>query len=431
MEWLVIAVIAAIIIIIGACLAVRRFRLKKNASKAPFKKTYATTNVKASHTETASAERDEVSIQPKKSSSKTEKQVPQGLSTPPAPASTPLGSPPLKSSEIKKSPAAPLISVAASSQLKLSPLKSAEPATVTAQLSEADEKSQLKPVEGASETTAVDVKPAENKTEENPSNDKHQFITEIESEPTSMESEASQPLEKGSEISNKAQSRKSEQDKETNKRIKMEVKEVNPDPVNKTDPEKSKKQSSQPTPVNVEGLKKENEVDSPIPATSEATPQTEAPRSEPEAVAVTKDASAESAKTTKSVSPEKVIDILSEGKLEDWLALAEAALSQDHFQMVIHKIVKATYSKRKEAKMHACFRIHAERYIKEFELPTPPDSTSEYIYKCLAIVMQEDKEYAKAIDLCRKAIELELHDGTKTGYPGRIERLKKAQESQK
>lgn len=47
------------------------------------------------------------------------------------------------------------------------------------------------------------------------------------------------------------------------------------------------------------------------------------------------------------------------------------------------------------------------------------------VFKQLAIMLEETKDFDKALSLCKKATLLGLDDGTKTGYQGRINRIKK------
>ena len=128
---------------------------------------------------------------------------------------------------------------------------------------------------------------------------------------------------------------------------------------------------------------------------------------------------------------EQVAELLNFGTLNDWVTIAKTPLSPDNFQVVYNKIAKLTYPRRKESKMRAVFISHANKYIDTFKIKSPVDSVSENIYKCLAIVLQEDHKFEEALGLCQKAIRLGLDDGTKTGYPGRIERLKKAHSKKK
>jgi tetratricopeptide (TPR) repeat protein len=45
--------------------------------------------------------------------------------------------------------------------------------------------------------------------------------------------------------------------------------------------------------------------------------------------------------------------------------------------------------------------------------------------KLLAIALEQQGDYDDAIDICRRALDLGLEDGTKTGFEGRIRRLEK------
>ena len=139
----------------------------------------------------------------------------------------------------------------------------------------------------------------------------------------------------------------------------------------------------------------------------------------------------ESIKPSQKNQDEKIAELLDFGTLNDWVEIAKSSLSRDNFQIVYNKIIKLTYPRRNETKMREIFLAHANKYVDSFKIDSPDDSISKYIYKYLAIVLQEDRNFNEAFGLCRKAIQLGLDDGTKTGYPGRIERLKKAQNTKK
>ena len=49
------------------------------------------------------------------------------------------------------------------------------------------------------------------------------------------------------------------------------------------------------------------------------------------------------------------------------------------------------------------------------------------MFPYLATVLTEDGHYDEAIEVCRKAINFGLDDGTKSGFAGRIERIRKKQ----
>lgn len=89
------------------------------------------------------------------------------------------------------------------------------------------------------------------------------------------------------------------------------------------------------------------------------------------------------------------------------------------------------YKKRTDdQKTRDSAKHRAMDYIKEF--PELKAAVFEHfgenhrlvsVFKQLAILFEEDREYEKALDICRKAMDYGLVDGTKTGYEGRMERL--------
>ena len=95
-------------------------------------------------------------------------------------------------------------------------------------------------------------------------------------------------------------------------------------------------------------------------------------------------------------------------------------------------IVKQAYKNRQNKKMRMLFKKIASEHVKnfdtllnpllvEFENKLPQVPTFQY----LATVYTEDKEYNNAIEVCENAINFGLDDGTKSGFEGRIERIKK------
>ena len=95
------------------------------------------------------------------------------------------------------------------------------------------------------------------------------------------------------------------------------------------------------------------------------------------------------------------------------------------------QLIGQAYSRRNEPEMRALFKKLADEHVEKFDsireqlikeigiLPRVP--TFQY----MATVYTEDNEYEKAIEVCEKAIAFGLNDGTKGGYQGRIERIKK------
>lgn len=94
-------------------------------------------------------------------------------------------------------------------------------------------------------------------------------------------------------------------------------------------------------------------------------------------------------------------------------------------------LIGQAYNHRDEPDARALFKKLAPEHIEKFStirgplmkdlgvLPQVP--TFQY----LATVYTEDGEYENAIAVCENAIAFGLNDGTKSGYQGRIERIKK------
>lgn len=95
-------------------------------------------------------------------------------------------------------------------------------------------------------------------------------------------------------------------------------------------------------------------------------------------------------------------------------------------------IVNETYKQRKNPKMaDKCFEI-GRLHIKEFPTIAPglkkemggrlPRVTT---FQKLATVLAEKGDFDEAIMICKTALSFGLQDGTKSGFKGRISRLKK------
>jgi hypothetical protein len=45
----------------------------------------------------------------------------------------------------------------------------------------------------------------------------------------------------------------------------------------------------------------------------------------------------------------------------------------------------------------------------------------------MAITLEENRKFDEALDICGKALQWDLDDGTKTGYQGRTDRIRRKQ----
>lgn len=112
----------------------------------------------------------------------------------------------------------------------------------------------------------------------------------------------------------------------------------------------------------------------------------------------------------------------------------ETTLGNRHF--LLQAIVGETYRLRKEEKYKNLCLKFSEKHLEEFQLFTQslkdefdgsiPRITTFQQYSTL---LTELEEYEKAIKTCEMAISFGLDDGTKGGYQGRIDRIKKKMSS--
>ncbi len=99
---------------------------------------------------------------------------------------------------------------------------------------------------------------------------------------------------------------------------------------------------------------------------------------------------------------------------------------------ILSAVVIKIYPGRKDPAVRAHLYACGKTYLEEFGTMAPGlQAASESgtmdvpVFKCLAIAMEEDRRYAEALAICRLAMQWGVDDGTKTGYAGRADRLKK------
>jgi hypothetical protein len=104
---------------------------------------------------------------------------------------------------------------------------------------------------------------------------------------------------------------------------------------------------------------------------------------------------------------------------------------------LLESIVAAHYRQRSDPASKKDFYRFAQKHIdlvpELFEAldgggEDRPDQIDTF--KKMAIALSEDGRYREAIDVCRKGLSLGLEDGTKTGFQGRIARLKRRMASE-
>lgn len=100
-----------------------------------------------------------------------------------------------------------------------------------------------------------------------------------------------------------------------------------------------------------------------------------------------------------------------------------------HF--LLQTIVEESYKKRDEEYFKNCCLNYSEIHLSEFDKIAPllkeefgvlPRVT---VFQNYATLLTELNQFDKAINVCQMAINFGLKDGTKGGFEGRIERIKK------
>lgn len=137
---------------------------------------------------------------------------------------------------------------------------------------------------------------------------------------------------------------------------------------------------------------------------------------------------------TKSMTDQKIEEVLSSNDLEKMAAALGATVDPLHRHRLLSALVAGLYPKRKDVAVRNRLYAYGKIYLNEFDQMAPAvkaDTASEKmdvpVFKCLTIAMEEDQRYREALDICRLALNWGIDDGTKTGYEGRTIRLRKKQ----
>ena len=136
------------------------------------------------------------------------------------------------------------------------------------------------------------------------------------------------------------------------------------------------------------------------------------------------------------IKPDKAFEAWSSGGLNKMLEAMSIKTNPIDRHFLLQTIVEITYKRRKEPEMSKICREVAERHISEFaELAhalkqdmggnLPRVTTFQHF----ATLLTEDGDYEYAIKVCKVAINYGLHDGTQSGFEGRIEKIEKKRAS--
>ena len=134
----------------------------------------------------------------------------------------------------------------------------------------------------------------------------------------------------------------------------------------------------------------------------------------------------------KSVPVDDAFRAWTSGDLNQMLKAVSTKTNPIDRHFLLQSIVDATYKLRKEEKYRKLCIEYAEKHLEEFPSIAPAlkedmDGTLPRIttFQHYSTVLTENGEYDRAISICEKAIKYDLHDNTKSGFEGRIARIKK------
>lgn len=132
------------------------------------------------------------------------------------------------------------------------------------------------------------------------------------------------------------------------------------------------------------------------------------------------------------VKADEVFDSWTSGDLDKMLNVVNKPTNiLDHHHLLMG-IVNQTYKNRSDPKMAKICMETAEKHISEFPkiLKALKEDMPDFLprvstFQQYATLLVELGNFQRAIEVCNKAIEYGLRDNTKTGFEGRIERIKR------
>ncbi|MCH8493187.1 MAG: hypothetical protein LAT53_08140 [Idiomarina sp.] len=123
-------------------------------------------------------------------------------------------------------------------------------------------------------------------------------------------------------------------------------------------------------------------------------------------------------------------------ELPDEIASPVAELEKSKDPLARHRlyqqITESSYKHRTDAAWRQISKTFSNQHISEFADIVKPLKKANggslpqvLTFQNYATLLAEDKQYDEAIAVCEKALEFGLDDKTKTGFAGRIERIRK------
>lgn len=147
------------------------------------------------------------------------------------------------------------------------------------------------------------------------------------------------------------------------------------------------------------------------------------------------DAEVEKRYTTRlgeEVEVDEAFDAWTSGELSKMLKALKKKTNLIDRHFLLMGIVEETYKNRTDMETRDLCKKISEVHIAEFPCIAPAlkketDGELPFVptFQKYATLLTEDGEFQKAIEVCEAAISFGLRDGTKSGYEGRITKIKK------
>lgn len=133
----------------------------------------------------------------------------------------------------------------------------------------------------------------------------------------------------------------------------------------------------------------------------------------------------------KSVKVGPVFEAWTSSDLEKMLSVLNEKAHPIDRHFLLQGIVSITYRDRKNLKSRKRCKDVAQIHVAEFSGIAPALKSDMKMlprvstFQNYATILTEDGEFEEAIKVCQIALEYGLHDGTKSGFEGRIKRIEK------
>lgn len=136
---------------------------------------------------------------------------------------------------------------------------------------------------------------------------------------------------------------------------------------------------------------------------------------------------------------DEVFEASTSGDLSRMLSVLDKPTHPVDHHYLLLSIVEQTYPRRGDPKMRNLCEEVAWRHLREFpelaEALIADDKASGGTgilpqvptFQKLATLLTQQERFEEAVNVCERAIAFGLSDGTKSGYEGRIERIRKKQ----